>query len=250
MAIPLIVDLSIFDFFQTLEGQFFLRQGRTAVTATKSTQNECQKNESSINHGVTRKVDTDKTCILSPDSDGQSGTSWMRLFLKEFSCRHMTNVQRAKKRAFRRPECYDRGNKAWPYGRPEKTAKIEIPLDQTKSSPPQDGRGNNAGRRCPSRVIAIDRAAVAPAAQPSWIPCVTPPRRAAMSKPYVKLDKSKAAWRRMEAAGAQLMTWFGVACELHRDWRNDIEGLGTLFASHIPDYRNLINSYTTVQNSK
>jgi nicotinamidase-related amidase len=24
--------------------------------------------------------------------------------------------------------------------------------------------------------------------------------------------------------GAQLMTWFGVACELHRDWRNDIEG--------------------------
>ncbi len=25
------------------------------------------------------------------------------------------------------------------------------------------------------------------------------------------------------------MTWFGVACELHRDWRNDIEGLATLF---------------------
>lgn len=56
-----------------------------------------------------------------------------------------------------------------------------------------------------------------------------------------------AAWNRMAAAGAQLMTWFGVACELHRDWRNDIEGLGTLFANHIPDYRNLINSYTTLQ---
>jgi hypothetical protein len=54
----------------------------------------------------------------------------------------------------------------------------------------------------------------------------------------------------MSAAGAQLMTWFGVACELHRDWRNDVEGLGTLFANHIPDYRNLINSYTTAQNSK
>lgn len=26
-----------------------------------------------------------------------------------------------------------------------------------------------------------------------------------------------AAWRRMEAAGVQLMTWFGAACELHRD---------------------------------
>ncbi len=35
------------------------------------------------------------------------------------------------------------------------------------------------------------------------------------------------AWDRMSSAGAQLMTWFGVACELHRDWRNDIEGLGT-----------------------
>lgn len=26
-----------------------------------------------------------------------------------------------------------------------------------------------------------------------------------------------AAWERMVAAGAQLMTWFGTACELHRD---------------------------------
>lgn len=55
-----------------------------------------------------------------------------------------------------------------------------------------------------------------------------------------------AAWSRMEQAGAQLMTWFGVAAELHRDWRNDVEGLGTLFSHHIPDYRNLINSYTTL----
>ena len=52
-----------------------------------------------------------------------------------------------------------------------------------------------------------------------------------------------AAWERMSQAGAQLMTWFGMACELHRDWRNDIKGLGTLFSNHIPDYRNLINSY-------
>ena len=55
-----------------------------------------------------------------------------------------------------------------------------------------------------------------------------------------------AAWSRMEQAGAQLMTWFGVAAELHRDWRNDIEGLGTLFSHHIPDYRNLITSHTTL----
>ncbi|SOE46523.1 Nicotinamidase family protein YcaC [plant metagenome] len=56
-----------------------------------------------------------------------------------------------------------------------------------------------------------------------------------------------AAWDRMSQAGAQLMSWFGVACELHRDWRNDIEGLGTLFANHIPDYRNLMASYSAVQ---
>jgi nicotinamidase-related amidase len=60
----------------------------------------------------------------------------------------------------------------------------------------------------------------------------------------------QAAWARMSQAGAQLMTWFGVACELHRDWRNDIEGLGTLFSNHIPDYRNLITSYTTLTAGK
>ncbi|NAW64265.1 isochorismate family cysteine hydrolase YcaC [Photobacterium halotolerans] len=59
-----------------------------------------------------------------------------------------------------------------------------------------------------------------------------------------------AAWDRMSAAGAQMMTWFGAACELHRDWRNDIEGLGTLFSNHIPDYRNLMNSYSTLQEQK
>lgn len=51
------------------------------------------------------------------------------------------------------------------------------------------------------------------------------------------------AWHRMAAAGAQLMNWFAVACELHRDWRNDVEGLGKLLASHIPAYGNLITSY-------
>ncbi|HWV11599.1 MAG TPA: isochorismate family cysteine hydrolase YcaC [Pseudomonas sp.] len=59
-----------------------------------------------------------------------------------------------------------------------------------------------------------------------------------------------AAWRRMEAAGAQLMTWFGVACELHRDWRNDVEGLAKICSDHIPDYRNLITSYSTLTAGK
>ncbi|HER35218.1 MAG: hydrolase [Halothiobacillaceae bacterium] len=58
-----------------------------------------------------------------------------------------------------------------------------------------------------------------------------------------------AALDRMSAAGAQLMTWFGVACELHRDWRNDVEGLGTLFANHIPDYKHLMEGHNARQSA-
>lgn len=54
-----------------------------------------------------------------------------------------------------------------------------------------------------------------------------------------------AAWFRMQAAGAQLMTWFAVACELHRDWRNDVDGLAALFSNHLPSYRCLITSYAS-----
>lgn len=52
-----------------------------------------------------------------------------------------------------------------------------------------------------------------------------------------------AAWNRMSSAGVQLVNWFSVVCELHRDWRNDIEGLGNLLAGYIPDYQNLMTSY-------
>lgn len=55
-----------------------------------------------------------------------------------------------------------------------------------------------------------------------------------------------AAWLRMQAAGVQMMNWFGVACELHRDWRNDVEGLGALFSNYIPNYRNLMTSYSAL----
>jgi len=84
--------------------------------------------------------------------------------------------------------------------------------------------------------------------------CVTFPALSAIEAGYevfIVTDSSgtfnptvqQAAWSRMEAAGAQLMNWFSVACELHRDWRNDIEGLGQLLSEHIPPYRNLITSY-------
>lgn len=51
-----------------------------------------------------------------------------------------------------------------------------------------------------------------------------------------------AALDRMSQAGAQLLGWFAVACELQRDWRNAYD-LGTLLADHIPDYKNLIASH-------
>lgn len=84
--------------------------------------------------------------------------------------------------------------------------------------------------------------------------CVAFPALSALAEGYevfVVTDASgtfneavrQAAWARMSAAGAQLMNWFAVACELHRDWRNDVEGLGNLLATHIPAYRNLITSY-------
>ena len=56
----------------------------------------------------------------------------------------------------------------------------------------------------------------------------------------------QASWNRMSQAGAQMMNWFSVACELQRDWRNDIEDLGNLLSQRIPNYRNLMNSYSAL----
>lgn len=59
-----------------------------------------------------------------------------------------------------------------------------------------------------------------------------------------------AAWNRMSQAGVQLMSWFAVASELHRDWRNGVEGLATLLVNHIPDYRNRLNSHMALTKGK
>lgn len=52
-----------------------------------------------------------------------------------------------------------------------------------------------------------------------------------------------AAWDRMSRAGAQLMGWFSIASELHRDWRRDVQGLMDLIVNHVPAYANLKCSY-------
>ena len=59
-----------------------------------------------------------------------------------------------------------------------------------------------------------------------------------------------AAWSRMTAAGVQLMNWFAVTCELHRDWRNDIEGLGGLLTGYISEYKDLMTSYAANTSKK
>lgn len=51
-----------------------------------------------------------------------------------------------------------------------------------------------------------------------------------------------ATFHRLASAGAQLINWFAVACELQRDWRNNPAGLAALFQRHIPDYGNLITA--------
>lgn len=52
-----------------------------------------------------------------------------------------------------------------------------------------------------------------------------------------------AALMRVAHAGAQITNWFAVACELQRDWRNDMQGLATLLANHLPAYKNLMTSF-------
>ncbi|WIA16821.1 hypothetical protein OEZ85_013759 [Tetradesmus obliquus] len=57
-----------------------------------------------------------------------------------------------------------------------------------------------------------------------------------------------AALARAVAAGAVPINWFAVACELQKDWRlgpRSGQGLGELLAGYLPEYGNLITSYTS-----
>jgi len=57
----------------------------------------------------------------------------------------------------------------------------------------------------------------------------------------------QAALDRMQAAGAQILTWFAAAGELQRDWRNDMEGFAGILGPHIAPYSNLIQSFVRAQ---
>ena len=87
--------------------------------------------------------------------------------------------------------------------------------------------------------------------------CVTFPALCALEEGYevfVVVDASgtfnksvrDAALMRMSQAGAVMINWFAVACELARDWRNDMEGLAGLLGGHLPAYQNLITSYNAL----
>jgi nicotinamidase-related amidase len=91
--------------------------------------------------------------------------------------------------------------------------------------------------------------------------CVTFPALCALAEGYqvfVVVDASgtfnksvrDAALMRMTQAGAIMVNWFAVACELARDWRNDMEGLAGLLGGHLPAYRNLITSYNALRDKK
>ena len=91
--------------------------------------------------------------------------------------------------------------------------------------------------------------------------CVTFPALCALEEGYqvfVVVDASgtfnksvrDAALMRMTQAGAVMVNWFAVACELARDWRNDMEGLAGLLGGHLPAYQNLITSYTALTAKK
>jgi nicotinamidase-related amidase len=84
--------------------------------------------------------------------------------------------------------------------------------------------------------------------------CVAFPALSALEEGYqvfVVVDASgtfnksvrDAALMRMAQAGAVMINWFALACELARDWRNDMEGLAGLLGGHLPAYQNLITSY-------
>jgi nicotinamidase-related amidase len=59
----------------------------------------------------------------------------------------------------------------------------------------------------------------------------------------------EAAWLRMSAAGVQLLNWFAASAELHRDWRNDVEGYGKLLIDHTPIYRALMTAFRAGQDA-
>jgi nicotinamidase-related amidase len=91
--------------------------------------------------------------------------------------------------------------------------------------------------------------------------CVTFPALCALEAGYqvfVVVDASgtfnksvrDAALMRMSQAGAVMVSWFAVACELARDWRHDMEGLARLLGGHLPAYQNLITSYNALTAKK
>ena len=91
--------------------------------------------------------------------------------------------------------------------------------------------------------------------------CVAFPTLSALEEGYqvfVVVDASgtfnksvrDAAQMRMTQAGAVMVNWFAVACELARDWRHDMEGLARLLGSHLPAYQNLMTSYTAMTAKK
>jgi nicotinamidase-related amidase len=57
------------------------------------------------------------------------------------------------------------------------------------------------------------------------------------------------AWIRMAQNGVQLVDWFVVASEFHRDWRHQGAELGQLLRKHIPEYDAVAISHEVAVNA-
>jgi isochorismate hydrolase len=93
--------------------------------------------------------------------------------------------------------------------------------------------------------------------------CVLFPTLSALAEGYevyVVVDASgtfneavrDAALGRAQQAGAVLINWFAVACELQKDWRLGPRagaGLAELLAGYLPQYGNLITSHNAASAS-
>lgn len=51
---------------------------------------------------------------------------------------------------------------------------------------------------------------------------------------------------RMVQGGAQMLTWFALIMELHRDWRNDGASLAKICCDHVPEYKAVMDGYNSI----
>ena len=60
----------------------------------------------------------------------------------------------------------------------------------------------------------------------------------------------QAALMRMQQGGAILTSWFALACELQRDWRNEGKRLIKICEDHLPEFKAIYEAYKSQKDGK